>query len=830
MMTVRTNIDRVWFTGFALLLTGLLATGTSCTPDVPQDELEERTSVVFDSEQGFIPLPSTAALDEEGTLPDLDSIEEESAEGDFARWLTTLHGWLPASGIEIPVGGAIDTDSLTTDAFRVYELPDDGDPIPLTVESVTFTPESETPEGEPALITASVEGGYKLDTRYGYVMTNAVQDTSGNALLAPQALFFATAETPLLQEDGTPNFSALESLPEETRQQLVALQNLYSPTVSAAANDPDNPVARGDIVAVSQWYTARDTFLLFDPTAGVAPFPISSLIGEDGTVNLPTEGQEGIALALLEELNTRTGFSTTAEAWLPVAGPIDPESITNDNFKFAKLITEYEEDDFEVIYEPDMNIIRVKPNVPLQFEQTQVVLTNETLTDPDGMPVKADQVFVLLRTPYDLVDDDGNSTVSLVSDEQAQALQAAKDGGIEDLVGLAAPVLGFQRTNLAAGTGFDTPDPTLALRDARARAVYETDEAGNTEATIDGTAEMDPTDNIGMRIQAEFTSQSFVDENGVLQTDPSETTVPITVTLPKEADCTAPYDIAIVQHGLGSSRANASAAFADALAASDYCLATVAMDFPLHGDRATGGTSGEGYLSENLVATKNYMLQSVVDQHVLTEVLLADGLEGLIDDDMSTDMLNSTEFGYVGTSLGGILGSNFVATSTAVKQAVFTVAGAKFTEILLEGSIGEDLAAALPGEEGMFERYQVVQFIQWAADPVEPWNFAKHTTASPLPVRNYNGSEFSDGSAVDEASVLVQMAEGDAVVPNSTTQRLAAALDVELDDTTFTGVDHGFLNTDSAEATCAKNQAAQWIVSGLDGNAELTPELENACN
>ncbi|MGM0556211.1 MAG: hypothetical protein ACQEVA_07515, partial [Myxococcota bacterium] len=139
------NIGRTGLTGLVLLIAGLIAMGTACTPDVPQEDLEERTSVLFDSERGFIPLPSTAALDEEGTLPDLDTINDDSAEGDLARWLTTLHGWLPASGIEIPVGGPIDESTLTPDAFRVYEFPEDGDPIRLTVESVAFTPEAETP-------------------------------------------------------------------------------------------------------------------------------------------------------------------------------------------------------------------------------------------------------------------------------------------------------------------------------------------------------------------------------------------------------------------------------------------------------------------------------------------------------------------------------------------------------------------------------------------------------------------------------------------------------------------------------------------------------------
>ena len=797
---------------------------------MPQDEFEERTSVVFDADNGFIPLPSDAALEGDGTLPPLASIEEQSAEGDLARWLDTIHGWLPASGIEVPVGGPIDESTLTADSFRVYEFPEEGDPVRLTVDSVTFTPEADTPEGEPALITATVEGGLQLRKEYGYVLTDSVTDTNGNPLLAPQPIFFATAKTPLVDDSGTPNFSALESLPAEDVRSLVSLQSFYKPVVDAAASG-DAAVERGNIIAASRWTTADDTFLLFDPTGGIAPFPISSLI-EDGTVSLPTEGQSGLALDLLEELNTRTGFSTTASAYLPVTGPIDPASITEDNFKFAKLITPYAPEEYEVRYEPDMDVIVVEPKIPLKFNDTQVILTDQTLQDPQGRAVKADLVFVLLRTEYPLVDEDGNSTVSLVSNEQAQTLQAAKDGGIEDLVGLAAPVLGFDRNNLAAGTGYDTPDPTLALRDLRARAIYEADQAGDSSATIDGSAEADPTDHIGSRIQAEFNTQNFVD-GGDLQDDPTAEAVPITVTLPKEAgNCAPPYNVAVVQHGLGSTREAASAAFADMMASDPYCLATVAMDFPLHGDRATGGTSGEGYLSEDLVGTKNYMMQSVVDLHVLTEVLLADGLEELVEDGDTSDndYFANTEFGYVGTSLGGILGTNYVATAPDVRNAVFTVAGAKFTEILLGGSIGEDLVSVLPGDEGTFQRFQTVQFIQFAADPIEPWNFAAHTTSATLPTREYDGSDFSDADPVDEASVLVQMADGDTVVPNSTTQRLADTLGVSLDDTTFSGVSHGFLNDDSAEADCAREQAAQWIMSGLSGDAELTGDLENACN
>lgn len=840
-MKVRIRRVRTARTGLVLFLVGLLVALGGCAPEIEKDELQERVSVLFDSENGFIPLPSNAALEEDGTLPPLPAINDESAEGDLARWLDTVHGWLPVSSIEVPVGGPIDESTLTADAFRVYEFVEGEAPVPLTVDTVTYTPAEETPEGEPAVINVTVEGGFALRSSYGYVMTDAVKDAAGNPLLAPQPIFFAAAETPLLQEDGTPNFSALASLPEEDRQALAGLQQFYAPVIGAAAADG---VERVDIIAASMWTTANDTFFLFDPTAGIAPFPISSLV-EDGTVNLPTEGQTGIALALLEELNTRTGFSTTASAWLPVAGPIDPASIVpgdrtanpEANVSMALvdgLPSPYDEDRYEVIYRPEMGIIEVAPTSPLAFGAgdstvTQVLYADESMTDDQGRPVKADLVFVLLRSQYPVADEDGKSLVSLLDDATAAGLQAAKDGGIETLVGLGASLTGYQRETLATGTGFDTQDPTRMLRDMRARAIYAAQEGGELNAEETDRVE-DPSDNVGVSVDAEFTGQIFVDASGAISDEPTTEAIPITVTWPSATtNCEAPFNVVILQHGLGSARTVTSGAFADTMSGADYCNATVAMDFPLHGDRAPAGEdSGAGYLSPNLVATKNFMLQSVVDLHVLTEVLLADGLEGLVDADDQTDFFNADGFGFVGTSLGGILGTNFVATSPAVSDAVFTVAGAKFTDIL-SGDLGGDLIAALPGEDGSFEQFQTLQLVQWAADPVEPWNFAVHTTDDPLPTREYDGAEYSEGDAPEEAEVLVQMAVGDTTVPNSSTERLADALGVTLDDTTFDGVEHGFVNGDTPEGECARLQAAQWVTSGLAGDAELTPALQNAC-
>src|SRR5690606_24745173 len=101
----------------------------ACAPDIAeQPEPPARVSPIFDPTTATIPLPNDAAVESSGptmgTLPDLAQINEESAAGEFARWLTNLYGWLPEQAIEIPFNGKLNVASLEGQ-IKLFRVEDD---------------------------------------------------------------------------------------------------------------------------------------------------------------------------------------------------------------------------------------------------------------------------------------------------------------------------------------------------------------------------------------------------------------------------------------------------------------------------------------------------------------------------------------------------------------------------------------------------------------------------------------------------------------------------------------------------------------------------------
>jgi hypothetical protein len=240
--------------------------------------------------------------------------------------------------------------------------------------------------------------------------------------------------------------------------------------------------------------------------------------------------------------------------------------------------------------------------------------------------------------------------------------------------------------------------------------------------------------------------------------------------------------------------------------------------------------------------TKNNFLQSVVDLAVLSEVINEDGLEGILDADDTTDLIDETLIGYAGQSLGAIIGTNFVATDDDVNVAALNVPGGRLTEVVLGGALGEMILGQLPPtlEPGTFEFFRTFSFLQWIVEPGDPWSFAPHVMSAseddlpgdkPLFAVSYDlaSDTFVQGERLSSNEVMIQMAGQDATIPNATTELLATAIGISLEDTTFPDAEHGFIGGSDAAAECAKNQIAAWLSSGLGGDAALEPDQENAC-
>lgn len=287
---------------------------------------------------------------------------------------------------------------------------------------------------------------------------------------------------------------------------------------------------------------------------------------------------------------------------------------------------------------------------------------------------------------------------------------------------------------------------------------------------------------------------------------------------------------AIVQHGLGSQKeagflaANtltgayeATVQYANGVDFASGDRVTVLMDLPFHGSRASdltrnvggneipcvdtsstglpnidpgnvtcdpqtgvcsGGcddvqdSSGTGFLSTNVFGARDNFRQSLIDHLTLLYTLQQEGQAGGVLD----GVIDGSDVGYIGQSLGGITGGNLAAVAPDnLKTAVLNVAGGSLVTILLNTvpQISAGLFVSLnaagvceynePGNpiSGCQDTPAFRQFLltaQWALDPGDPLATSEGVNANFGP-----------------DNVLMQMVVPDPVVTNQSSVFLAGA-------------------------------------------------------
>ena len=871
------------------------------------------TVASFDPDSSRVPIPNTAALDPDGTFPAAATCfaGENTANGHFDDYLAGLSGWPDATPITMPLSGPIDEASIGDDDVQLWRL--EGETWER-VEDITVVYLEEAVDnctGEVSEETYSLaiqfDPGMTPREHYFAFATRGIESIDGRALLPEVPLFLGMQPYPVVDEQGE---SLVSALADEQAQALAGLQAVMAPTM--AFLDSELGLDHNDLASVWNWYTWDDTFVVFDPTEGIIPFPNAFLI-EDGTVNIPIpEGADPLTTGILQTLNQRTGFSTTAAGWIPLDGEVDPTTVGSGSVALApedgassQLLTD---DEYRVSYEPEWGHVVVEPLVPLTPRKLHAGIVTQDMLGANGRPVQPTPAFVFLRSPQSLIDSEGNSIVYALDDETAQALEPARNQ-YSQLFFLAVIIDGqrFTRNRIVNAWAFDTEDPAQALLEYRALAMdllSERDELtarracdgeGDCQAgggdddfvEIEDGEFQDPnsaTDYMvdmsnvrAVHLAGEFQSVNLSMADGTVEE--SEDWVGITVYLPEEdqgdTQCEAPYDVVITQHGLGGDRWQGLSQ-ANELAAN--CLATVAMDFPLHGGRADGADSlhpattpagsGAGFLSPDLLTSKNNFGQAIVDLFVLSRIIQGEdgesGLEPLFQDVDDDGPYFSTNLGYMGVSLGGIVGVPFVGLVPAVDTSVISVAGGRFAWILEgdeegESTIGGSILDAF-GEMGIFPGdfafIRTMALVQWTADVIDPFALAPTAVSGDRRTVAYDADAGEFGPVVGEtcdnsdqcpsnwrcedvggddvcveylpeAHFLLQMAEGDRTIVNRSTIALAEALGVSLEDTTYEDVPHSFVSVrDPAldgyeEGLCARLQAASWLSSGLMGATEL---------
>lgn len=271
-----------------------------------------------------------------------------------------------------------------------------------------------------------------------------------------------------------------------------------------------------------------------------------------------------------------------------------------------------------------------------------------------------------------------------------------------------------------------------------------------------------------------------------------------TLVLPAGADLSS-VPVVIYQHGLGGQRGDVFS-IADTLCAAGFAVA--ALDIPYHGMRASfaidrrhqyGATEGSDLYGDGggdtvyldylgvvdgageLVSfhpfyTRDVLRQSVIDLMTLARVLdEADLSTGVATLGGPAFAIADGPIGFVGISLGGILGTVFVANEPTVGAAVLSVTGGYLARLVENsGSFGTRFLGILLPRLGT--EYADVD---WATEP-----------ASARPEVAIFQTLLDRGDSMSHARVLsargvhvlMHMAEHDETVPNVATESLAAAI------------------------------------------------------
>lgn len=534
--------------------------------------------------------------------------------------------------------------------------------------------------------------------------------------------------------------------------------------------------------------------------------------------------------AIREALGELSGFSTVAPIYFyfpphsldPGSLPATPaESAREDSPVFLLDIDSASPTQFRRVpvlthWNAELGQLALRPHdghVLVPGRRYAAVVTNG-VRDDQGAPIGASARFRAIRDaatrPADPLDAEAH-------DRYAPVLSSLRGGGIpvESVAGLAvftvqpiAPGLQDARAIVREG---DAPAVALdaVLGGAELDALLGTPELPNASG-IDvpgGVAHR----HIAWLVQGRFPSPSLLSEtegvHGSFSREPGgrlavkrTEDVPFTLTLPSGG--LSSLRVVVFQHGLGAERSE-MLAIADALAMAGW--ATVAIDIPFHGMRALGdvvdvahrfgegegpdgfgdrrGTDvnleflgvfdGEGPLVPfHPFYVRDVLRQSAVDLMMLVRVLREGDWSSLhATSALSTVAFADEPLAFVGVSLGGIIGTIFVASEPEVGAAVLNVTGGDLSRLVENSAAFSDLFLTL-----LFPRLGVE-----SVDPaVYPASFHPELALFQTLLDAGDSMSFAPALAAGKVELLLQMAEHDEAVPNRATEALARAVEAAI--------------------------------------------------
>ena len=449
-------------------------------------------------------------------------------------------------------------------------------------------------------------------------------------------------------------------------------------------------------------------------------------------------------------LNDLDGFGTSAGGFLRTSRPLDIDSVEQNVF-FGTLgdgiFTPWP---IEVKLTDDDATVIVRPLLPLPPATRALLGFTTAVTGADGQAAIPGAV---LQSLLDGAAEGPLARLVPRYDEAVAALIAA------DRVGAPADIAA-----LSVFTTQSIVEESVAVAaDIRSRDYAVKERLGCQDAERYRQCEF------------VFTTGNYRDERRSLAIDvdaarPTEFyDLPVTVYLPlAPTDYGHPFPTLIFGHGLGGERTQAGrlAEFAAPLG-----VATIAVDAPEHGDHPKKIGGGDLAILYFFGFTPTFVLegaalrdawrQATFDKLALIE-LLRGGVD--VDGDDAVD-LDGERIGYLGVSLGGIMGSELLSLSEDLDVGILVVPGGRVTDILQFSSLFAPLVTVLtPAGVGSGDVDRFWPVLQTTIERGDPANWGRHVIHERI------------GGVVPD--VLMGMVLDDEVVPEPTNVILARALGI----------------------------------------------------
>lgn len=325
--------------------------------------------------------------------------------------------------------------------------------------------------------------------------------------------------------------------------------------------------------------------------------------------------------------------------------------------------------------------------------------------------------------------------------------KALQEGAHDDTL----EALGLETSDIGALIELTTHADHLAFLDAAANA-----------QVVAGWGATDCFDEHGVtRCETTFEPQDYREPGGVVVGTPQGShVVPVTWWLPDGG----PARVVMIGHGLNNGR-DAPYLVEIAHQLVERGFAVVGTDALAHNDHPTStGGGGVDFLGLDLAAfrfdgskTQSNFQQSILERHQLLRLVKQDAD---LDGD-GVDDVDPAHIGYLGISLGALLGTGLLAINEDIEAAAMPVGGGELISIVRDSEVMADvlpLLASLVGSEADLDAFLAAA--QTIVDPADPALWA---------------TQVYDRSAPD---VLLQVALHDEVVPPAAGRALARGFSI----------------------------------------------------